>query len=714
MSQTIDGINKNVIKEFMAEADEIVESINSDLMAISSSEDINEVDPDLINSIFRGAHTLKGISGTFGFKDISHLSHDIEDVLDSIRLGKIPLTEEVLDVLFEGMDFLASLIKDVGKAPPGESISREEEVSTFITNLKNKLSRKKGAAASEEAGERNFYLDKRILNVLTEYEEHRLEENKKKKKNMFLLHAVFRLEIFDEELSNLTDEFKSIGEVISILPSSGEAKEGTIEFDVLTGTNKDKADVKSALSKPADIIDLYKKPKNWDSEESQALEKAAEKEAGARVSEPDKGEEEVTESEESERTVPGEALSQIKAVTDDSFLKSITQTVRVDVSRLDSLMNVVGELVLSKAIIGEITDKLKSMEGFTGIAVDLHKANRVLGRKIDDLQNSVLSIRMIPLNQVFEKMSRMVRKFTRQSGKEIELKIYGADTELDKLIVEDLGDPLMHSIRNSMDHGIELPEVRAQAGKPRTGSVALRASQKGNYVVIEIEDDGKGIEKEKVRKKAIEKNLIKESDDLKDKDIYKLLLVPGFSTRDEVTEISGRGFGMDVVKENVSKLSGMVDIESKEGAGTKITLTLPITLAIIQALIITVSERLYAMPLNSVSEIIKIQPEQIKTIEKNEVIQLREETLPLLRLKDIFILPETKRESKEMFIVVAGFGVKKIGIVVDALKGQQDIVIKSIGDTFKKIKGIAGATDLGNQKTILVLDVGALIEEALQ
>ena len=536
---------------------------------------------------------------------------------------------------------------------------------------------------------------------MTEYEEHRLEENKKKKKNIFLLHSVLNLETFDDELSKITSEFKPHGEVISILPSSGEAPKGMIEFDILVGTNKVTDDIKIAISEDITIKDLSKE----EEAKPEKPKKSKKKQKGEKIT-------------PVEVEAPKEAAAEVKpistrAVAEDS-IKSISQTVRVDITRLDSLMNIVGELVLSKAIIGEITEKLKSLEGFTGVTIDLYKANRDLGRKLEKLQGNVMNIRMIQLRQVFEKMSRIVRKMSRTSAKEIDFKISGADTELDKFIVEELGDPLMHSIRNSIDHGIESPEEREQAGKPRRGTITLRASQKGNYVVIDIEDDGKGISKSIVRQKAIEKGLIKESSELREKDIYNLLLIPGFSTKDDVSETSGRGVGMDVVKENISRLSGMIDIISEEGVGTKITLTLPMTLAIIQALIIELAGRLYAISLNSVSEIIKILPEQIQTIEKKEVMELRDETLPLLRLKDMFGLTEKNEKRKKLFVVVIGFGIKKIGVIVDALRGQQDIVIKSIGETFKNSKGIAGASDLGNQKTILVLDVGALIEEALE
>ena len=384
---------------------------------------------------------------------------------------------------------------------------------------------------------------------------------------------------------------------------------------------------------------------------------------------------------------------------------------RVDIAKLDELMNIVGELVLCHSTIAELNLRMKR-DGYSALALELSKAAKGLDRKLNELQKGVMEIRMIPVGQLFEKMSRIVRKISREQGKKVELKTFGADTELDKLIIEDISDPMMHIIRNSIDHGIETPEERVRQGKDEKGTIKLSSFQKGNHVVIDVEDDGRGIELDKVKRKAFEKGLISAVDAVSEREALDLLFLPGFSTSDKVSDISGRGVGMDVVKNNIAAVSGMVDIESQPGVGCRVTITLPITLAIIKALIITSVGRTYAIPITSVQETIMVERKDVLTVERKEVIQLRDATLPLLRLGRFFEIDGTSDMLDSYYVVVVGAAEKRLGIVVDDLLGQQDIVIKSIGETFKGFKGISGAADLGDQRTILVLDVGGIINEA--
>ena len=398
-----------------------------------------------------------------------------------------------------------------------------------------------------------------------------------------------------------------------------------------------------------------------------------------------------------------------------SSLRSVSQTVRVDIKKLDVLMNIVGELVLSKSNLGRISDLLKLQAGFTGLAVDLFKETRQLERKLDELQSGVMEVRLVQVRQVFDKLSRVVRKISRDAGKDISFEIAGADTELDKLIIEELSDPLMHLIRNCIDHGVETPAEREAKGKPGQGTIAVSAYQKGNHVIIEIRDDGAGLDTEKICSIAMEKNLVDpyKIGELSERDIHNFIFLPGFSTKDEVSEISGRGVGMDVVKTNIANLSGMIDVFSKKNEGTLFTITLPITLAIIKALIIESGQNIFAIPLNGVIEILTIDREDILTIERREVIQLRDQTVPLTRLADLFRIDADEEDRSRYFTVIVGLAQNKLGIIVDKMLNQQDIVIKPLGRALNKINGFAGATDLGNQETILVLDIGALIEEAL-
>jgi two-component system chemotaxis sensor kinase CheA len=395
----------------------------------------------------------------------------------------------------------------------------------------------------------------------------------------------------------------------------------------------------------------------------------------------------------------------------------VAQTVRVDIRKLDNLMNIVGELGIARAGLQSILDRVKADRAQTKLARELHHELRSLSRRLDELQAGILEVRMVPLGQVFDKLSRVVRKISRDAGKEIRLAITGADTELDKLIVEELSDPLMHVMRNCIDHGIERPEVRKASGKPEAGTISIRAEQRGNHVVIQIEDDGQGVDEKKLLKKAVERGVIgaNEARELSRRDVQNLMFLPGVSTKDVADEMSGRGVGMDVVKTNIARLSGIIDVESEEGLGTRLTLTLPITLAIIQALIIRAAGRTFAVPLNSVLESLRVTQADVKTIERREVMSLRGQTLPLARLEKLFRLERGDLEGvpNKQFVVVVGLAQHRIGLLVDELHGQEDIVIKSLGRALADVPGIAGATELGGKKTVLVLDVAQIVEEAV-
>jgi two-component system chemotaxis sensor kinase CheA len=357
------------------------------------------------------------------------------------------------------------------------------------------------------------------------------------------------------------------------------------------------------------------------------------------------------------------------------------------------------------------------MQGFMGLSVDLHKAQRGLERKLNDLQEGILEVRMVPIGQIFTRLSQVVRMYAKEAGKEIDLELRGEETELDKLMIEDLADPLMHLVRNAIDHGIETPEERKRLGKPERGSVKLTAYPKGNHVVITIEDDGAGMDAAGIAAKAVEKGILAPDHGLDSttdrREILDLIFLPGFTTREKVTEISGRGVGMDVVKRNVSKLSGMIDIQTEPGAGTIFTLTLPITLAIIKALIAESGGRTFAIPLSSVLEIQHATSGQVETVEGREVMAVREDTVPLLRVTEVFHLPQQERDA--FYVILVGLAERRVGIIVDNLRDQQEIVIKPLGKRLAEVPGIAGATELGDRRgVVLVLDVESLIEGAMK
>ena len=669
-------LKERSLKEFLGEAEDLLERLNNDVFALSEDLPKGSVDPDVLNSVFRSAHTLKGISGMFGFTELNNLSHNLEDILDSLRLGKITFTQDILNLLFEGLKFIQQLL--VEKKEKGEKIGSDikKGVEGFIERL-NKTVKETGSSQDDGIG--GVDLSSNLLKVLTEYEEHRLKENIKQGRNLFILEVSFPLETFDKDISEIHKKIKQIGELIATLPSPESTEVDRLTFNLLFGTDK-AADEIEDIADGAELRQINK--------ESQRPSKGAEPSVGEQT-----GSQFVEES-----------------------LRSISTTVRVDIERLNSIMNTVGELALCRSMIGRISEALKNELGFKGHIVDLFKVNRDLDRKLNELQTSLLEARMVPLKQLFDRLHRMVRKLLPECGKEIEISIKGADTELDKLIVEELADPLMHLIRNSVDHGIETPDEREAQGKPPKGHIKLEAYNRGNHVVIEVEDDGRGIDYEKIRKKIVDNGILSEEDAerLDKEQLLEYIFISGFSTKDKITDISGRGVGMDVVKMNITRLSGSIDIDSEKGKGTRFTLILPITLAIIKALLITSHGKEYAIPIASVLEILSLPKSEIKTIENKEVIDIRGRTLPLLRLNRYFNLPGTEVSNNVVNVIVIGLAENRIGILADTIIGEQDVVIKGLGGILKSAKGIAGAADLGNQKTILVLDAGGIILSVLR
>jgi two-component system chemotaxis sensor kinase CheA len=664
----VNDTSEKAVKDFLAEAEEIVDQLSLDLLGLGDCAESGECSPDLINSIFRGAHSLKGLAGMFGFHEIAELAHNLENLLDSLRLGRVPLNQGSVTVLFDAMDLLGNLVRGAGSGK-----SEAQAVSRAVTQINTCITAAKSVDTQDPLA--GLGIPVKLLNTLTEYEEHRLQENAKRGRGIYSVRASFNLATFDQDLGELTEILKREGEVISTLPSSGGDLGFSIDFEILFGSDKTLAEVTALVE-------------------------------GENVA--------VTRLDAAVTAAPLEAVEYVPTVGEETTLtaKSFSRTVRVDIAKLDELMNIVGELVLCHSAIAGVAFNAKR-DGFSNLALELSKATKGLERKLNELQKGVMEIRMIPVGQLFEKMSRIVRKISRTQGKKIEMKMYGAETELDKLIIEDISDPMMHIIRNAVDHGIELPDERVNRGKHERGTIKLSSFQKGNHVVIDVEDDGRGIDLEKVKQKAFDRGMITSVDAVSDRDALDFLFLPGFSTSDTVSDISGRGVGMDVVKNNIAAVSGMVDIDSRPGQGCRVTITLPITLAIIKALIIVTAGRTYAIPITSVLETIMVERKDVLTVERKEVIQLRDATLPLVRLAAFFEIDgDASCLSESSYVVVVGVAEKRLGIVVEDLLGQQDIVIKSLGETFKGFRGISGAADLGDQRTILVLDVGGIINEA--
>ncbi len=689
----------DAVRDFLAEAEEILEELAAQLADLADMAEGGSWDPDLLNAIFRGAHSLKGVAGMFGFSTVAEVAHNTENLLDWLRMGKVSLTSQVMELLFRSSRLLTTLLRATADATLDQ---HRDEIAAHADAIATCLAPPtSGGAPGVTPGQ--LGLPESILGALTEYEEHRLRENIGQGRQLCLIHTSFDLGTFDQELGGLTEQLKGYGELISTLPSMGENSQTNIDFELLLGSLRPLAELQELLAGKVVAITCY----GGSAGDATSVVAPALQHAPELSPTPAAG---VTSPAVSSQETPPSAV--VPLPDEGPSAKSMTSTVRVDIGKLDELMNIVGELVLAHSAIAAIANRMRA-EGFSRMAIDLGKAAKGLERRLADLQNGVMAIRMIPLGQLYEKMSRIVRTIAREQGKKIELKLFGAETELDKLIVEHIADPLMHIIRNAIDHGIEPAERRQALGKDERGTVRLSSYQRGNHVVIEVEDDGSGIDLAKVKQKALSKGLLHDASPVSDRDALELIFLPGFSTADRITDLSGRGVGMDVVRTNIAAVSGMVDVETWPGLGSRFTIVLPITLAIIKALIISCAGRTYALPITSVVESLLLAPADIRTIENREVINLREATLPLLRL-DRFLAVERIDAPLEQYVVVVGAAEKRLGLVVDDLQGQQDIVIKPLGDIFRSIRGISGAADLGDQRTILVLDAGGIITEMMR
>jgi len=700
----------NASPEFLSEAQEIVDALNRDLIAAETEARAGEVPPDRVNNLFRSAHSLKGISSMFGYDTISHLAHGLESVLDGMRLGRVHVDPVSLDVLFGCVERFSVLIAGAAEGAPGD-----EALSAPLIAKLEQVARGESVAVSDPLQLVNIGED--VLSVLTEYEEHRLKENIRRGRNLHILRTSFDLSNFDLGLAELDAALKGVGEVITKLPSAKAAQAGSISFDIIVGADCTSSELaKTVGDDRVEVLSIQRRAMVAEQDKrtapsSQAPSKssaAAPSAEGASSPGSDAAAPAATEG-----SLAGAAGEVNGSASDDGqTVKSVSQTVRVDIRRLDRLMNLVGELSLTKTAFQHISDVMKRELGFTGLAVDLHKESRNFERRLAELQAGIMEVRMVPLANLFERMVRVGRKIGRELGRQVRIDVSGENTELDKLIVEDLADPLMHLIRNAIDHGIEPPDERVAHGKSSEGVVRLAAEAQGNHVVVEVSDDGRGVDVKKTLALAVKKGLVspERAPEMTRREIYGLLFLPGFSTRVEVSEYSGRGVGLDVVKTNISKLSGIVDITSAEGDGTHIAVTLPITLAIIPALVVSVARNTYAIPLNNVMETLAIDAGAVRTIERREVISVRGGTVPLVDLRQIFRLGGEKRPAM-LYGVVAGVGQSRMALLVDELVGQQDIVIKSLGRRLRRVPGIAGATELGNQQTILVIDMVELINE---
>jgi len=656
---------------FLAEANEHLELLNNNLIQLEK----NPGDIGILNEIFRSAHTLKGMAATMGFDQIASLTHEMENALTLFKEGKLTVTSDVIDILLMCLDNLVSMLIKIGEQ--GE----EPEVSPgLITALRGLVEDNQDNDALPQGDSR---ADSKM-----EFNEYELSILNAARKSNYVPYYI-KIELAQGTVMKSVRAYmvfrclEDFGQIIKCYPTVQDLEEEKFDndFEIVILTQDDKKKIVEALEKISEVkIAAFDKLNieniSYGSQDQKSLQKT-----------------------------PTQSIDK-EDINDSLATHGLhLRTVRVDINRLESLMNLVGELVINKTRLEQI--------GLTHRLTDLTEAIEQMGRLTTDLQALVMKVRMVPIGQVFNRFPRMVRDLSRELNKKVRFVMEGEETELDRTVIDEIGDPLVHLIRNALDHGIEPAKERSEIGKPETALLRLAARQEGNNVIIEVEDDGSGIDVAMLRKKAVKKGFIdpKEAELLDDKAVLDLIFQPGFSTNETVDDLSGRGVGMDVVRAKIESLNGYVDVETKKGSGTKVKIILPLTLAIIQALLITVGDEQYAIPLSAIDEITFLMLDQIKTVQNREVMLLRNTVLPLIRLNRLLNVPETnKTTDDELFVVVVHKGEQRIGLVVDQLVGQQEIVIKSLGSLLSGIPGIAGATILGNGQVSVILDINSFFE----
>jgi two-component system chemotaxis sensor kinase CheA len=676
-------------EEYFSEALEIVEALGRDLLALDDGlRRTGRADVELVNDLFRGVHTLKGIAGLFGPSPTTELSRRLEDVLERVRLGRAALDDDLLDLLFRAVDVYGRVLaaERVDAPPP-------------VAELDDLLLHLEGGVAAVEPSGTEFDLDPGLVSVLTEYEEHRLRANVAEGKGLFRLLLELELAGIDVALEALKARVKGRAEIITYLPTGAGASEDTIGLDVLLASSEAPYELEPLF------VDLGGKlepvPRKPVSGVGATIPPAA-----IRAASP------------SSALAPpsGSAQGRAPLAAREEPPKAVAQTVRVDIRKLDGLMSAVGELGLVRSALARLAARLRADAPGIPVAADLARLERTFERHLGAIREGILDVRMVPLGQIFEKLQRVVRQLGRDAGKQVNVVITGGETEVDKLIVESLSDPLVHIIRNSIDHGIEPVDEREAVGKPAVGTIAVNAFQKGNHVVVEVEDDGRGIDVERLRASALSRGLVthEEVEAANRRELLGLVFLPGATTRANVSDLSGRGVGMDVVKTNIAKLGGVVDLASDEGIGTKITITLPATLAIVKALLVRVRAELFAVPLANVEEALLVDAAEARRIDGRRVVGVRGRSLALCRLAELLELAEASGDPpprRREHVVVVSIGAQRLGLLVDAIAGERDVVIKPLGPSLRSVRGFAGATELDDRRVALVLDTPGLVAE---
>lgn len=673
--------NNEYLDVFIEESKEHLQSLNDQLLLLEN----DPTNLDTISEIFRSAHTLKGMAATMGFNDLADLTHKMENVLDGIRNHEITIHTDIIDVLFASVDHLEEMVIDIANGGNGS-----KDVSEVIDKLK-----------LIEQGDSEDIADE---NVNQEISPKTNEESKFSSLNEFeitLLDQAHEKNFHTYEVEVSLNEncllkaarvymvfevLEQIGEVVKADPAVQDLEEENFDlsFHVLLISQESSENIEKRIMKVSEIEQTSVREFIIDKNREEHKERTTVQQ----VTEQSK---EQAKSKEQNNTT---SMNQ-KNVT--------TKTIRVNINRLDGLMNLFEELVIDRGRLEQISADLNHGE----LTETVERMTRITG----DLQTLILNMRMVPIEQVFNRFPRMVRQLSKDLGKKINLEIIGADTELDRTVIDEIGDPLVHLIRNGLDHGIETPEERKSKGKPEEGKLQLKAYHSGNHVFIEISDDGAGIKRENILQKAIANQIVTEEEgqSLTDQEVFQLMMASGFSTAEQISDISGRGVGLDVVKNTIESLGGSISISSEEGAGSTFSIQLPLTLSIITVLLVEVGYEKYAVPLSSIIETAVIPRSEIYSAHNKQVIDFRGKVVPLISLKDVLNVPDARDEDEFLSIVIIRKGDKMAGLIVDTFIGQQEIVLKSLGDYLGEVFAISGATILGDGQVALIIDTNALI-----
>lgn len=683
---------------FIDESNDHLQSLNEKMLELESNPD----DISIVQVIFRSAHTLKGMAATMGFEDLSSLTHQMENVLDLVRNEKLKMQEFIFDTLFKSLDALQMMVQNITQGGEGKA-----DVSEIVASLQSivrgdfagggsSAASKPAATGTAASGPSAIQLDQYQFSVL----EQSITEG----------HKVMYIDVAIREDCQLKaaraylvfDLLERYGEIVKSSPSVQDIEQEKFErsFSLYYITQKEAAEIQSMILNLSEIDSAQVAPLDHETLAqltSGVKETAATAEAAAPAPTPSPSKEAPA-----KPTASAEAKNNARPAGGTS---APSRTIRVDIDRLDVLMNLLSELLIDRARLEQLAEEVKRS--------DLTETVEHMSRVGSDLQNIVLKLRMVPVDTVFNRFPRMVRDLAKSLDKKIDLNIVGAETELDRTVIDEIGDPLVHLLRNAVDHGVESTAERIAAGKPETGTVQLRAFHSGNHVFIEIEDDGHGIDRSKVLQKAIKNGVVKESEAaaMSDEQVFMLLFAPGFSTAEVISDISGRGVGLDVVRSKIESLSGVVSVESKLGSGTKFSVQLPLTLSIISAMLIKVGTEKYAIPLSSIVETGLIRREQVREVHGYTMVAYRDTHIPLMSLAKLFDIPGfSENDEEETEIVVIRKGDRLAALTVEDFIGQSEIVIKNLGKYLPSVQGVAGATILGDGQVALIIDPNAFIK----